>query len=130
MKTDRLKNRYPFKRAIPILLIGLVLIVSACGKQERISKNDKKKFIDIYVELTLAYWNSQKSPGSFQSLATAVFEKYNVDKAYLMKTQKKFENNPDLQLDIYKEIAGRLKGYDSIQPDSLDKIVKESIDLR
>jgi hypothetical protein len=115
---------------LAIALIICSLLYTGCTKTERINNSDRQKFIDIYVDLTLAYWNSAKSPVAYQSLAAAVFQKYNTDKSFLIKTQKKIENNPKLQYGIYLEIINRLKVYDNIPADSLNKAFKETIDLR
>jgi hypothetical protein len=114
--------------SITVMIFGLLF--AGCTKTEKINNSDRLKFIDIYVDLTLAYWNSAKSPVGYQSLAAAVFQKYDTDKSFLIKTQKKFENDPKLQYGIYQEIINRLKVYDNIPDDSLNQILKETIDLR
>jgi hypothetical protein len=114
--------------SITAIIFGL--LYAGCGKTENINTSDRQKFIDIYVDLTLAYWNSEKSPVNYKSLTAAVFQKYDTDKSFLMKTQKKFENNPKLQYGIYQEILKRLKTYDNIPSDSLNQVLKETIDLR
>jgi hypothetical protein len=102
----------------------------SCGRIDRISDSDSRKFIDIYVDLSLAYWKSQETPNNYEALADAVFQKYNVDKSFMIKIQKKFENNPKLQLAIYREIIGRLKGFENVSEDSLKKILDKAVDTR
>jgi hypothetical protein len=111
------------------IIVGCLLIVG-CGKAEPIDKASRQKFIDVYVDLTLVYWNSQKAPINYQSMAAAVYNKYDIDKSFLIKTQKKLDNNPPLQHEIYQEIVNRLKKYEDIPVDSLSNVLDSTIDLR
>jgi hypothetical protein len=113
-----------------LIIACVCIIVFACGNHATISKTERRKFIDTYVDLTLAYWKSERSPETYQSLAAAVYQKYDIDKGFLIKARLKIENNPKFQYGIYREIADRLKTYDDIPPDSLSKILNNAIDTR
>lgn len=107
-----------------------VFLLAACGDVDNITGNDRQKFIDVYIDLSLAYWKTQGTPDNYQALAAVVFQKYDIDKAFMIKIQKKFENKPKLQLGIYQEIVERLKGYEDISQDSLKQILDKAVDLR
>jgi hypothetical protein len=111
-----------------IFCIGAIGL--ACGNQKPISKTERAKFTDVYVDLTLAYWKSERAPERYQSLAAAVYQKYNIDKTFLINARTKIENNPKLQYDIYQDIANRLKAYDDIPPESLSKVLNSVIDTK
>lgn len=110
--------------------MAVVLLYAACGPIDKLSDSDRHKFVNIYVDLSLAYWKSQGAPDNYQSLATAIFNKYDVDRAFMIKIQKRFENNPERQLAIYQEIVDRLKGYEDISQDSLKQVLDKTIDTR
>jgi len=128
----RLKNLFKQLSGIAakFAIIFVIFTIIACGSTGDISKQDRQKFIDIYVDLTLAYYHAEGDPAHFQTLAAAVYQKYDVDKAYLLKIQKKFENNPQIQLSVYKEIVDKLKGFEGTSTDSLKQIIDKAIDTR
>jgi hypothetical protein len=118
-------------RKSPIIgIMVAVLFYAACGRIDKFSDSDRQKFVNIYIELSLAYWKSQSAPDNYQSLATAIFNKYDVDRTFMIKIQKRFENNPKRQLAIYQEIVERLKGYEDISQDSLKQVLDKTIDTR
>lgn len=110
--------------------MAIVFLLAACGKIEKSNNSDRNKFINIYVDLSLAYKKSQGAPENYQSLANAIFQKYEVDKAFMIKIQKRFENNPKLQLGIYQEIVERLKDFEDISQDSLKQVLDKAVDTR
>lgn len=115
---------------ILIAALAAAILSVGCSRIENKISNDRQKFIDIYVDLTVAYWQSEGKTNNYQSLAAAVFEKYDVDKTFMIKTQKKFENDIKLQLGIYQEIVDRLKNFENISQDSLQQVIEKTIDTR
>jgi len=118
------------RKSTIIGIMAAILLYAACGRIDKNGDSDRDKFVNIYVDLSLAYWKSQGAPDNYQPLAAAIFKKYDVDRTFMIKIQKRFENNPKVQLAIYQEIVERLKGYEDISQYSLRQVIDNTIDTR
>jgi hypothetical protein len=87
----------------------------SCGRIDRISDSDSRKFIDIYVDLSLAYWKSQETPNNYEALADAVFQKYNVDKSFMIKSKKNSKTTPNFNWRFIEKSSGGLRGSKTSQ---------------
>jgi hypothetical protein len=105
-------------------IIFVLLPAVNCGKAPSISKDDREAFINTYVELTLArieYGNKFKM---YQLAEKHIFEKNGTSKEFLDSTIARISGNPQLETEIYDEIATRLKKLQDLPPDSLNRYIK------
>lgn len=103
-----------------ILLIGFGCHSTASG----LSRQEKAAFINTYVELTIAQAKYDVRPREYDVAVKNIYAKNNTSPELMKEYLRKISDNPQEQHEVYNAIAEKLKGYEDIPADSLNKILK------
>lgn len=101
----------------------LALPVGGCGIHDKIDPGDKETFIAVYTELTLAKAHYAGVPGKFVRFKEIILRKHGVDEKFLTDFLAGIDSHPEIELEVFQAIADRLKQYDKLPPDSLNRLI-------
>jgi hypothetical protein len=117
---NKLKSRFA-----GIFFIVIITLIGACSSSSSgVSKTDREAFINTYVDLTLIQIQFGKRLKNSQAAEDNVFARYGTSKEFMDDFVVKIAGKPELQEEIYREIADRLNKLRSMPSDSLDRYLK------
>ena len=117
---------HPVRFAVAGFFSFLLIMQSLnCGTTERLSNQDREKFIKVYVELTLAREKLSDSSRVEKAVIQQIMSVNDVDKEFLDDVKRKMSSNLKLQSQVYREINDRLKVFEKLPPDSLEKQLRD-----
>jgi alpha-glucuronidase len=118
-------HKFQKSRFAGIFFIIAVLIGCACStNNEGISRDDREAFINTYVELTLTQIKYGNRLKTYQSLLENIYARNGTSKEFIDNFTTRMQGNPELQTEIYREIADRLKKLMDMPQDSLNQYIK------
>ena len=108
-----------------IFFIIAILIGCACSSNNTgISQADREAFINTYVELTLTQIKYGNRTKSYESLLDNIYSRNGTSKEFIDNFTSRLQGNPELEAEIYQEIADRLKMFMDMPQDSLNQYFK------
>jgi Tfp pilus assembly protein PilF len=118
-------HKFQKSRSAGIFFVIVILIVCACSTNNTgISREDQEAFINTYVELTLTQIKHGNRIKTYESLLENIYARNGTSKEFIDNFTTRLQGNPELQAEIYREIADRLKDLMDMPQDSLNQYIK------
>ena len=114
----------------PVFFIILITqFLYSCTNTVSVNENEKKAFINTYVELTLARVEFTLARVEFkieskkyQTRVNEIYKRNGTNREFIDNFLTKISSRPELQKEIFQSITNKLKEYEKIPSDSLKRL--------
>jgi len=96
-------SRYKFLLVLAALLIALVVIFPFLNRGDT-----EKKFVEVYIQLSLAQLKFKDNPEKFKAEKERIFSEYEFSQKELDKFLKTYQKNPERWVKLWEKINQRL----------------------
>ena len=108
------------RRGFFVILITQFLY--SCTNTVSVNENEKKAFINTYVELTLARAEFKIDSKKYQTRVNEIYKRNGTNREFIDNFLAKISSRPELQKEIFQSITSKLKEYEKMPSDSLKRL--------
>jgi hypothetical protein len=116
-------HKFP-PRSTGAFFIALLILIYSCGLNSKpVSDKEIDSFCNTYTDLVLIQLRFKGNDKKYKTAESAVFEKNGLTKDEFSEFKKKISSKPELENEIYHKLLDKLKTYQDLPVDSLNKLI-------
>jgi hypothetical protein len=97
-------------RIIIFVVFILILLFIIFNRLRTSAKLSEEKFVDVYVQLSIASEIFDTNPGKLEEERKKIFGKYSVTQQEINQFIKEYNKNPEKWAKVWEKIVRRLEG--------------------